>query len=157
MQLLLLFAGAMQWCWMFEITAIFHSIKIVKLLLLFMYGSFIFITFFDIDVSCYVNRIWKNIVKKGPNVYCISNRCTIKSVTNSGSLKPQYSKQVRQTLFVHYRIIHYPPWFTISNHNVICLANPQNGSWVLFTISQNSLYWGSLYRGLSVFSNSGTF
>ena len=92
---------------MFEITAIFHSIKIVKLLLLFMYGSFIFITFFDIDVSCYVNRIWKNIVKKGPNVYCISNRCTIKSVTNSGSLKPQYSKQVRQTLFVHYRIIHY--------------------------------------------------
>ena len=149
MQLLLLFAGAMQWCWMFEITAIFHSIKIVKLLLLFMYGSFIFITFFDIDVSCYVNRIWKNIVKKGPNVYCISNRCTIKSVTNSGSLKPQYSKQVRQTLFVHYRIIHYI--------KCNCLANPQNGSWVLFTISRNSLYWGSLYRGLSVFSNSGTF
>ena len=28
--------------------------------------------------------------------------------------------------------------FTISN--VICLVIPQNGSWVLFTISQNSLY-----------------
>ena len=34
--------------------------------------------------------------------------------------------------------------------NVICLVNPQNGSWVLFTILQNSLYQGSLYLGLSV-------
>ena len=30
--------------------------------------------------------------------------------------------------------------------------NPQNGSWVLFTISRNSLFRGSLYRGLSVLS-----
>ena len=34
--------------------------------------------------------------------------------------------------------------------NVLCLVNPQKWSWVLFTISQNSLYWGSLYQGLSV-------
>ena len=34
--------------------------------------------------------------------------------------------------------------------NVICLVSPQNGSWVLFTILQNSLYRSSLYRGLSV-------
>ena len=40
-----------------------------------------------------------------------------------------------------------PLLFTISN--VICLVNPQNGSWVLFTIVWNSLYWGSLYQGLS--------
>ena len=33
--------------------------------------------------------------------------------------------------------------FTVSN--VICLVNPQNGSWILFTLSQNSLYRGSLY------------
>ena len=59
------------------------------------------------------------------------------------TLKPRYSKQVSQTLFVH-----YIEQFTISNVN--CLVNPQNGSWVLFTISQNSLYQGSLYRGLSV-------
>ena len=31
-----------------------------------------------------------------------------------------------------------PFLFTISN--IICLVIPQNGSWVLFTISQNSLY-----------------
>ena len=37
--------------------------------------------------------------------------------------------------------------FTISN--VICIVNPQNGSWVLFTISRNSLYRDSLYQGLS--------
>ena len=42
------------------------------------------------------------------------------------TLKPWYSEQVRQTLFVYY--IEY---FTISN--VICLVDPQNGSWVLFT------------------------
>ena len=30
--------------------------------------------------------------------------------------------------------------------------NPQNGNWVLFTISRNSLYQGSLYQGLSVFA-----
>ena len=59
------------------------------------------------------------------------------------TLKLRYSKQVSQTLFVH-----YIEQFTISNVN--CLVNPQNGSWVLFTISQNSLYRGSLYRGLSV-------
>ena len=61
------------------------------------------------------------------------------------TLKPWYSEQVRQTLFVYY--IEY---FTISN--VICLVNPQNGSWVLFTISRNSLYRGSLYQGLSTCS-----
>ena len=38
-----------------------------------------------------------------------------------------------------------PFLFTISNNaihisNVICLVNPQNGSWLLFTISLNSLY-----------------
>ena len=38
-----------------------------------------------------------------------------------------------------------PFLFTISNNslgisNVICLVNPQNGNWVFFTISQNSLY-----------------
>ena len=31
-----------------------------------------------------------------------------------------------------------------------CLANPQNGNRVLFTMTQNSLYRGSLYQGLSV-------
>ena len=41
-----------------------------------------------------------------------------------------------------------PFLFTISK--VICLVNPENGSWVLFTISRNSLYGGSLYQGLSV-------
>ena len=41
-----------------------------------------------------------------------------------------------------------PFLFTISN--VICLVNPQNGSWILFTISQNSLYRSLLYLGLSV-------
>ena len=56
------------------------------------------------------------------------------------TLKPRYSEQVRQTLFVHYNEL-----FTTSN--VLCLVNPQNGSWVLFTLSQNSLYQGSLYRG----------
>ena len=60
----------------------------------------------------------------------------------TSTLKPLYSEQVRHTLFVH-----YIEWFTISN--VICLVNPQNGSWVLFTIVWNSLYWGSLYQGLS--------
>ena len=59
------------------------------------------------------------------------------------TLKPRYSEQVCQTLFVH-----YIKQFTISN--IKCLVNPQNGSWVLFTISQNSLYRGSLYQGLSV-------
>ena len=59
------------------------------------------------------------------------------------TLKPWYREQVRQNLFVN-----YIEWFTISN--IICLVNPQNGSWVLFTILQNSLYWGSLYQGLSV-------
>ena len=34
--------------------------------------------------------------------------------------------------------------------NLICLVNPQNRSWVLFSISQNSLNRGSLYPGLSV-------
>ena len=58
-------------------------------------------------------------------------------------LKPWYNEQVSQTLFVHY--IEY---FTISN--VICLVNPQNRSWVLFTITRNSLHRGSLYQGLSV-------
>ena len=33
---------------------------------------------------------------------------------------------------------------------MIWLVNPQNGSWVLFTKSQNSLYQGSLYQGLGV-------
>ena len=40
--------------------------------------------------------------------------------------------------------------FLFTTSNVICLVYPQNGSWVLFTISQNSLYWGLLYQGLSV-------
>ena len=61
------------------------------------------------------------------------------------TLKPQYSEQVCQILFVH-----YIKWFAISI--VIGLVNPQNGSWVLFTISRNSLYQGSLYQGLSVFA-----
>ena len=56
------------------------------------------------------------------------------------TLKPWYNEQVSQTLFVHYN-----EYFNISN--VICLVNPKNGSWVLFTIWQNSLYWGLLYRG----------
>ena len=58
----------------------------------------------------------------------------------SSTLKLRYNEQVNQILFVHY--IEY---FTISN--VICLVNPQNGSWVLFTILQNSLYRGLLYQG----------
>ena len=59
------------------------------------------------------------------------------------TLKPRYSEQVRQTLFVH-----YIEKFTISN--VICLVDPQNESWVLFTILQNSVNRGSLYQGLGV-------
>ena len=59
------------------------------------------------------------------------------------TLKPRNNEQVNQTLFVHY--IEY---FTMSN--VIWLVNFQNGSWVLLTISQNSLYRGSLNRDLSV-------
>ena len=40
-----------------------------------------------------------------------------------------------------------PFLFTISNNslhisNVICLVNPHNGSWILFTILQNSLFLG---------------
>ena len=31
----------------------------------------------------------------------------------------------------------------------MCLVNPQNWSWVLFPISRNSLFRGSLYQGLS--------
>ena len=48
-----------------------------------------------------------------------------------------------------------PFFFTISN--VIYLVNLQNGSWVLFTISWNSLYWGSLYQGLSVSTYSARY
>ena len=59
------------------------------------------------------------------------------------TLKPRYNEQVRQTLFVHYMEL-----FTISN--VICLVNPQDGSWVLFAILQNSLYKGLLCQGLGV-------
>ena len=62
---------------------------------------------------------------------------------NISTLKPRYSEQVSQTLFVH-----YSERFTISN--VICLVNCQDGNWVLFTVSGNSLHQGSLYRGLSV-------
>ena len=64
------------------------------------------------------------------------------------TLKPQYSEQVCQTLSVHYIEL-----FTTSN--VICLVNPQNGSWVLFTILRNSLYRGLLYRGMSVVGIDG--
>ena len=32
----------------------------------------------------------------------------------------------------------------------MCLVNPQNGSWVLFTISRTSLFRGLLYWGWSV-------
>ena len=53
---------------------------------------------------------------------------------SKSTLKPRYNEQVSQTPFL----------FTISN--AICLVNPQNGS--LFTKSRNSLYQGSLYRGL---------
>ena len=42
-----------------------------------------------------------------------------------------------------YWIIHYI--------NCDMLSKSQNGIWVLFTISRNSLYRGSLYWGLSVF------
>ena len=45
-----------------------------------------------------------------------------------------------------------PFLFTISY--VIGLVIPQNGSWVLFTKSRNSLYRGSLFQGLSLFSDS---
>ena len=51
------------------------------------------------------------------------------------TLEPWYSEQVSQILFVH-----YIEEFDISY--VIGLVNPQNGSWVLFTISRSSLYWG---------------
>ena len=65
---------------------------------------------------------------------------------NRGStLKPWYSEQVRQTLFVH-----YIKYFTDTISNVICLVNSQNGNWVLFTTSRNWLHRGSLYHGLSV-------
>ena len=69
--------------------------------------------------------------------------CHCVSTLKFSTLKPRYNEQVSQTLFVHY--IEY---FTISN--VISLVNPQIWSWVLFTISWNSLYPGLLYRGLSV-------
>ena len=58
------------------------------------------------------------------------------------TLKPWYSEQAHQTLFVHY----IEKFSTLSN--VIYLVNTQNGSWVLLTILQSSLYRGSLYRGL---------
>ena len=45
------------------------------------------------------------------------------------TLKPRYSEWVHHILFVH-----YIEWFTKSN--IICLINPKNGSWVLFTISK---------------------
>ena len=60
------------------------------------------------------------------------------------TLKPWYSEQVYQTLFVH-----YIEWFSALS-NLIYLVNTQNGSWVLFTISRNLLFRGSLYEGLSV-------
>ena len=41
--------------------------------------------------------------------------------------------------------------FLLTISNVKYFVNPRSGSWVLFTISKNSLYWGSLYWGLSVF------
>ena len=68
----------------------------------------------------------------------------------NSTLKPRYNEQVIQTLFVNY--IEY---FTISK--VISLVNPQNWIWVLFTISRNSLYRGSLYRGLSVLKLINSF
>ena len=68
--------------------------------------------------------------------------CHCVSTLKFSTLKPRYNEQVSQTLFVHY--IEY---FTISN--VISLVNPQIWSWVLFTISRNSLY-----QGLSVLSTS---
>ena len=61
----------------------------------------------------------------------------------SCTLKPRYSKQDCQTFFVH-----YIEWFTISN--IICVVNPQNGSWIFFTISRNSQYRSSLFQGFSV-------
>ena len=54
------------------------------------------------------------------------------------------NKSVMHTLFVHY----FELFTTISN--VICLANPQIRSWVLFTILRNSLYRDLLHQGLSV-------
>ena len=71
-------------------------------------------------------------------------------IMNDYKLKPWYSEQIRQTIFVH-----YIEWFTTSN--VICLVNAQNGSWVLFTILQNLLYQGSLYQVLSVLSKLHLF
>ena len=53
------------------------------------------------------------------------------------------NKSVRPFLFTISNVI-----YTISN--VIYLVKLQNGSWVLFTISRNSLYRGSLYQALSV-------
>ena len=60
------------------------------------------------------------------------------------TLKPWYSEQVCQTFL-----------FTILNNSIYQMWYPQNGSWVLFTISRNSLYWGSLYQGLSVLGAFG--
>ena len=61
----------------------------------------------------------------------------------ASTLKPRYSEEVSQTLFVH-----YIEQFTISNVN--CLVNTQNGSWVFFTISRNSLFRDSFYQSLIV-------
>ena len=89
----------------------------------------------------HTDRHFKHIYKHG-NVSLEMYRILMMIIPCT--LKPQYNEQVIQTLFVHY--IEY---FTISN--VIFLVNLQNGSWLLFTISRNSLYRGSLYRGLSVY------
>ena len=63
----------------------------------------------------------KWVYKPKPTQVLSAPCSTLNSKTTT--LKPWYSKQVHQTLFVH-----YIEKFTISN--VICFVNPQNWRWV---------------------------
>ena len=136
----------MPWKWpklMENVGVIFDNIDIMQIQKKYWYAATINISHFSltsatitiaqIEVGIF-EMSWYTFVPISWNFWC--HKCS--------TLKPRYSEQVRQTLLVH-----YIEEFTISN--MICLVNPQNGSWVLFTISRNSLFWGSLYWGLSVY------
>ena len=88
-------------------------------------------------------------VKKGEVL-----RKKVNSATFSFSNKIHTEEQIHSNLDITNKSIR-PFLFTLSNNSlhisyVICWVNPKNGSWVLFNISRNSLYRGSLYQGLSV-------
>ena len=89
--------------------------------------------------------------------YCCRTRNNIPHCPNNKFYGRQFYQAQRTKFWKKYNLVNSnldivnksvrPFLFTISN--VICLVNPQNGSWVLVTILRNSLYWSSLYQGLS--------